>query len=198
MRPGRFVALFCAVFGAAAHAQEGIYVGVGLGNFDFQESFTDPLLGRVGDKVKVSKIFGGFEINDYLAIEIAYGETSDLSQSVMANFPSLGNVNYSLTQDFTMTSLKGIGQYPMDWGALLGGLGYFSSENDFRESGTADCCPPLSNSGTISDNGMAAMLGVEWRFGRFGTRYAFRLEYEWWDMDLSDSSAVGVAFSYGF
>lgn len=198
MRPGRFVALLCAVFGATANAQEGIYVGVGLGNFDFQETRTDPLLGQVTGDVSIAKIFGGFEINDYFAIEISYGETSDLSQSVIGNIPPLGNVNYNLNQDFAMTSLKAIGQYPMDWGALLGGLGYFSSENDFREFGTADCCSPLSNSGTYSDEGMSAMIGIEWRFGRFGTRYGFRLEYEWWDINLTDSSALGLAFSYGF
>lgn len=190
--------LLCAFSGAAANAQEGIYVGVGIGSFDFQEALTDPLLGQVAGDVSIAKIFGGFEINNYFAIEISYGETSDLSQSVMGNFPTLGNVNYNLTQDFAMTSLKAVGQYPMDWGAFLGGLGYFSSENDYREFGTADCCNPLSNSGTFSDEGLSAMIGLEWRFGRFGTRYGFRLEYEWWDIDLTDSSAVGLAFSYGF
>ena len=45
---------------------------------------------------------------------------------------------------------------------------------------------------------MTALLGVEWRFGRFGTRYGLRLEYEWWDIDAVSTSAVGLAFSYGF
>jgi hypothetical protein len=198
MRTGRLAALLCAFFGATANAQEGIYVGIGLGNFDFEESLNDPLLGRVGGEVDVAKLFGGFEINDYFAIEISYGETSDLTQRVIGDFPPIGNLDYSLTQDFAITVLRGVGQYPMEWGALLGGLGYFSAENDFRESFAAECCAPFTGSGTISDNGLAGMLGIEWRFGRFGTRYAFRLEYEWWDFDLADASAVGVAFSYGF
>lgn len=198
VRPGRFVAFLCAVFGATANAQEGIYVGIGLGSFELRESLTDPLLGQVGGDVSIAKILGGFEINNYFAIEISYGETSDLSQSVTANIPPLGNVDYTLSQDFAMTSLKAIGQYPMEWGAFLGGLGYYSSENDYREVGTADCCSPLRNNGTFSDEGMSAMIGLEWRFGRFGTRYGLRLEYEWWDIDLVDSSAVGLAFSYGF
>jgi hypothetical protein len=198
MRPVRFVALLCAILGAPANAQEGIYVGLGLGNFDFQETLTDPLLGRVGGDASVAKLFGGFEINDYFAIEIGYGKTGDLLQSVMVNVPTAGEVTYNLSQDLTMTTLRAIGQYPMDWGALLGGLGYYSSENDFTEFGTAECCGPFGNSGTYSDEGLSGMIGLEWRFGRFGTRYAFRLEYEWWDIDLADSSAVGLAFSYGF
>jgi opacity protein-like surface antigen len=202
MRPASFVAILGAILGAitgaAVNAQEGIYVGIGFGNFDYREKFIDSLLGRVADETSIYKILGGFEINDYLAIEINYGQTSDLVQSVTGDFPPLGNLSYTLSQDFTMTSLKAIGQYPMDWGALLGGVGYYSSENDYLEFGTADCCDPVSNGGTFRDEGMAAMVGIEWRFGRFGTRYAFRLEYEYWDIDLVDTSAVGLAFSYGF
>jgi hypothetical protein len=198
MRSGGFLALVCALFGGAASAQEGIYVGIGLGNFDYQENFVDPLLGRVSDNVSTTKIFGGFEINDFFAIEINYAETSDISRRVSGVAPVFGNFDYTFTTDFTMTSLKAVGQYPKDWGVLLGGLGYYTSDNDFRETAVFDCCGTDTNAGEFRDNGLAAMLGIEWRFGRFGARYGVRLEYEWWDIDLLDTSAAGLAFSYGF
>ena len=97
-----------------------------------------------------------------------------------------------------MTNLSAVGQLPLEWGVLMAGLGYYSSENDFVEELMADCCGSITNGNSISDNGVSAMLGIEWRFGRFGTRYGVRLEYEWWDISSVDASAIGIGFSYGF
>jgi len=43
-----------------------------------------------------------------------------------------------------------------------------------------------------------AQLGIEWRFGRFGTGFGVRLEYEWWDISDVDASTVGAGISYRF
>jgi opacity protein-like surface antigen len=198
MRPASFAALLCAIFGSAANAQEGIYVGLGVGKFDYQERFTDPFLGQSSANVDTYKIMGGFEINNYFALEITYGKTDDIVNSVVGNFPSVGDLDLTQSQDFSMTTLRGLGQYPFDWGVLLGGLGYYSSDNKFIEFGQAQCCGQINSGGTIRDDGLTAMVGVEWRFGQFGTRFGVRLEYEWWDINLVDTSAVGVALTYGF
>jgi hypothetical protein len=190
--------LLCVLCGPAALAQESIYVGIGLGSFDYAETARVPVLGKVADKVSAQKLFGGFEINDYFALEISYGKTSDIRQSGTENIDPFGDVTVALETDYSMTVMRAMGQLPFDWGLLLGGLGYYSSANDFNEVTSAACCNSLVNAGTIREDGLMATVGIEWRFGRFGTRYGVRLEYEWWDLSNVDVSIVGLALSYGF
>ena len=195
----RLLACLLASMVSVGHAQEGVYIGLGYGEFDFEEQFVDEVLGRpVSDSVSSYKLFGGFEINQYFAIEVSYGRDDSSQQSISTNFPSVGDVFYLVDIDFTKTAVRAVGQLPLDSVVLLAGLGYFSADQDFAEFAQLECCGPVSNSGTVSLDGMMAQLGVEWRFGRFGTRYGFRLEYEWWDMNEIDASTVGLAFSYGF
>lgn len=187
--------LFLAV--SAASAQEGIYVGIGLGNFEFDETFVDPILERrLSDSMKSSKLFGGFEFNDNLAMEVTYAETSDSTISGNLSPPN-EDVRYTLTADYSYTSLKALGRVPFDWGMLLGGLGYFRSDYGYREQ-LVSGSDSLAGGGTISDEGLSLMLGIEWRFGRFGTHYGFRLEYETFELEATDVSVAGLSFSYGF
>ena len=195
----RLLVLSFALAGTTtAFAQESIYVGIGVGTFDYQESFVSSIVGRVADEVTIRKLMGGFEFNEHLALEINYAKTDDIRESGTQNVPPFGDVTDNLAQDFTITSLTAVGQLPFEWGALLAGLGYFSSENDFTDTLTSDCCDPSIIGGKINDDGLTGLLGIEWRFGRFGTRYAVRLEYQWWDLSDADSSAAGLTFSYGF
>jgi hypothetical protein len=178
-------------------AQENIYAGIGYGEFDYEEQFVDPVLGRVADTVAAYKIFGGFEFNDYFSIEMSYGKDESIVQSGPAFFPGAGSGIYQLDMEFTKTALRAIGQLPLEPVVLMAGLGYFSTDGDVDEFFFTACCQ-FANELATNDNGMMAQLGVEWRFGRFGARYALRLEYEWWDMSEVDASTVGLAFSYGF
>ena len=198
MRQLRLLLLAAVLVGAPAYAQDSIYVGLGVGSFDYKESFNSALYGRIKDSTTAYKLFGGFQFNDHVSLEISFRETDDLVATGSATIAPFGLVNGKYTADFTMTSLTAVGQLPFDWGALLGGLGYFSSENNFREDITTECCEPFVGGGSYDDDGLTGMVGVEWRFGRFGARYGVRLEYEWWDIDAADASAIGVAFSYGF
>jgi hypothetical protein len=191
--------LLLALFATAASAQQSIYVGLALGNFDFSEHIGDLVLGTVSDTATKQQLFGGFEINDHFAIEISYGKTDELHYANTVNVESLGEITGRVDQDFTITNLLAVGQLPFEWGALLGGIGFFSSDNDYRESYTGDILGgTISGDGSFSDDGMSAMLGAEWRFGRFGTRFGIRLQYEWWDIPDVDISSIGMAISYGF
>lgn len=194
----RLLVLPCMFAAAAAFGQDTIYVGVGVGTFSYDETFVSNILGQVSDEVTNRKLFGGFEFNEHFTFEMSYAKTADIRQSGTANVPPFGDVTDVLVMDFTMTALTAVGQLPFNWGALLGGLGYFSSDNGFTDTLTADCCDPSVVSSSISDDGMTALVGIEWRFGRFDTRYGIRLEYQWWDIADADASSVGIAVSYGF
>ena len=198
MRKVTLSILVWAVFGSVSFAQENAYVGVGYGSFDYDEGIVDPVLGPLSESVGSVKLFGGFEMNDHLALEISYGETSDIIFRGTENVPPFGDVTTTLKSDLVITNLTALGQLPLDWGVLFGGLGLFSSEQDFRQILTAACCQPLYGGGKFNEDGMSAKLGIEWRFGRFGTRIGLRLEYDWLDLDYADASQVGFAISYGF
>lgn len=191
-------ALLCLLVAMPVLAQEGVYAGIGLGNFDYEEHMDDPFVGKISDTVSSYKIFGGFEFNDYIAIEISYGKTGTIRKSGSRFSPTLGNVDATLKLDFTNTILMAVGQWPHDWGVLLGGLGYYSYDNKFKQNATTECCGAFANEGTISDQGATAMLGIEWRIGRFGAKVGVRLEYEWLDINGADASTLGVGLSYGF
>ena len=179
-------------------AQETIYIGIGFGQLDYNQNTGDPLLGVIDDTIDSYKLFGGFEFNENFGIEILYGATDDLVTTVSGNIPPFGDLTDTAIIEIKTSALRAIGQLPLDWGVLIGGLGYFSSDRDFDETLVGECCGTLRNTGSVNDDGLTAMLGVEWRFGRFGTTTGIRLEYEWWDTSRVDLSTLGVALSYRF
>lgn len=188
--------LACAA--TVAEAQESVYVGLGFGQYDYEEQFDDPILGQVSDSVDSYKLFGGFELNDYFAIEVSYGKDDNIEQSGSGNFVGFGDVFYQVDIEYKKTAVRAVGMLPFESVVLLGGIGYFSAEADFSEFIATELQGSATGGGTINDDGLMAQLGVEWRFGRFGTRYGIRLEYEWWDQSDVDASTIGLALSYGF
>ena len=193
----RILVLALILAAPVAAAQEG-YVGLSFGSFDYEEEASDPILGLVSDTVGQYKLFGGFEIVQYLAIQVDYTKVGGIEDTASFDTLQFGRVDYFLDMDMTITSVAAVGMLPKDWGALIAGIGYYSSELDFREAAILECCDTVTSDGTINDDGLQAMLGIEWRFGRFGARYAIRLEYNWFDMDGTDTSSLGLGFLYGF
>ena len=193
------VGLVCALLGTAALAQEGMYAGLGYGAFDYEEKFVDPVLGRVSETTSLVKLVGGFEFNDYFALEINYGKSGDIEErGTYFDLNVLQDVEYAIYTDFTITSFKAIGRVPFNWGSLLGGLGYYSSSNDFLQTFSTPGFPTFSQEIPFDDDGLTYMAGLEWRFGRFGKPYRIRAEYETWDISELDLSAVNLIFSFGF
>jgi hypothetical protein len=181
-----------------ALAQDGMYVGLGLGRLDYEEGGFSPAFGNtLADTVLSYKVYGGFEFNQYVAAEISYGKADEVAGGASGNDPDVGNFETSIRTEFTTTVIKVVGQLPLEWGVLIGGIGYFETNADVRIDLTTDL-GSFSGSGSASDDGLAAMFGIEWRFGRFGTGYGVRLEYEWWDLQNADASTIGVGMSYRF
>jgi opacity protein-like surface antigen len=181
-----------------AFAQEGMYVGVGFGSFDFKEDAAFLAPRPFEDSLSAWKVYGGFEFNDYFGFEIRYGGTEKIEQRTSDTGPTLGDFSATVDMDFTTTSAVAMGMFPRDWGVLIGGLGYFNTKSDAHLELIADCCGRLTDSASLSDHGLMAVLGLEWRFGRFGTGAAVRLEYEWLDMADADASTIGVGIAYRF
>lgn len=211
MRYTSFALLSLMLLAATGRAQENAYVGVGYGSFDYGEKSIDQVLGEVSDTLGSTKLFGGFEINDHFLLEVSFGRTDHLRQSgsVVSSitdgfvvYPD-ATVSNRLAIDYEKTALRALGQVPLGPAYFLGGVGWFRADGNVRQRyvfSHPDLAEDIVQPGafTVSDNGLMAILGLEWRFGRFGARYAFRLEYEWWDISNVDASTVGLGFSYGF
>ena len=192
-----FVLFVLSLVAIPTLAQEGMYAGVGYGSFDFDENDIDAVFGNRSDTVDTYKLFGGFEVNEHLSLEISYGATQDLRNTLTATDPIIGVFTTSVATEFTITTVKAIGQLPLDWGILMAGLGYYDLDADIQLR-LDSSLGSFESGGTVGDDGMMAMLGIEWRFGRFGTGYGIRLEYEKWDLDGADASTIGIGASFRF
>ena len=179
-------------------AQEGMYTGIGIGSFDYSES--DPFLAPepLAERVSAWKLYGGFEMNEHLAFEIRYGESEEIGTTTSFVDPFAGPISSTVDVDFQVTTVLGMGMLPFEWGTLLGGIGFFSSSSDADFSIVSECCGSARGSADLDDDGLAAMVGVEWRFGRLGTGIGVRLEYEWLDFENAKASTLGVGVSYRF
>jgi opacity protein-like surface antigen len=187
-----------ALLATPAFAQEGIYVGVGVGSFDYEEDTAFLVPRPFADTVSSWKLYGGFELNEYFAFEIRYGQTDEIEQRFSSMNPDLGDFSERFGVDFTTTSGVAMGVLPLEWGALIGGLGYFSTDAKIGYEITADCCGSFANSISIGDDGLMAVMGLEWRVGRFGTGVGVRLEYEWLDVEDANGSTLGIGVAYRF
>lgn len=187
-----------ALLASPAFAQEGMYVGLSLGRFDFQESRAGLAPGPFDGTASSWRLYGGFEFNEHVAMEIHYGATGRLEQPYSGTDPSLGDFTSTFRTDFKTTSVMAVGMLPKDWGTLLGGLGLYQTKEDVDLDLTASCCGNLTDTISVNDNGTIALLGLEWRFGRFGTGVAVRVEYEWMDISDADASTVSLGIAYRF
>jgi len=187
-----------ALLASPAFAQEGMYVGLGLGSFDFKENGAFLAPGPFDGTASSWKLYGGFEFNDHFGMEIRYGATEKIAQPFSGTDPTLGDFSSTFSTDFKTTSAVAMGVLPKDWGALIGGIGYFNTDEGVDLALTAECCGATTGGTSIGDDGLMAVLGIEWRFGRFGTGYGVRVEYEWLDISGASAATLGIGVSYRF
>lgn len=196
MRAAGIVVL--ALLASPALAQEGMYVGLALGSFDYKENSAFLAPRPFNDTASSWKVYGGFEFSDHFGLEIRYGATEKISQPFSGTDPSLGDFSSTFSTDFKTTAAVALGVLPKDWGALIGGIGYFNTDQGADLALTAECCGALTDSASVGEDGLMAVLGVEWRFGRFGTGVGVRVEYEWLDITDAGASTLGVGVAYRF
>lgn len=185
-------------FATPTLAQEGMYVGLGLSSFDYSEDAGFLAPEAFSDTVSAWKAYGGFEFGEHVGVEIRYGATGKIETTSAGTDPTLGDYTAAVSTDFKITSALVLGVLPKDWGALFGGVGYFNSTGKARLTLDTACCGVFNPTASANDNGLTAALGVEWRFGRFDTGVALRLEYEWLDFENGNASTLGIGVAYRF
>ena len=210
---------------ALAQQSLGLYVGIGLGNFQFEEDSrslaANPAAGRprvdeitnravtsvvglrvpgVEDSALALKFYGGWNLTEFLGVEVSYSLTDKLATTYSTRVDEL-TVSTSIATEMEVGAARVMGYLPLGWGALFGGLGYFQANFSPSEnvaivvSGAADDSNAVTLGGTItSEKGPTALVGVEWSLASV----AIRADYEWLDMGAADASTVGVGVTLRF
>lgn len=168
---------------------EGPYIGLSIGNFNYEEVDQENSF-FLDDATTSYRLIGGYQLNENLAIEGTIGKTGDLKQSFNLFPPGSGTLD--IKAEYEVTTIRALGLVPLDQIDLFGGIGYYSST--FSASGTAT---GIGSIGEFEEDESGAMIlgGVNWYLDKFTVRG----EYEWFDTDSDvDASNLSVGILFRF
>ena len=194
----------------------GLYVGVGAGNFQFDEdqrglaaslaSVSESLpagglrVSGINDSALTWKLFSGWQFTDYIGVEVGYRQARNLETSFSAAVADL-SVSARIATDVEIGTARVMGFLPVRWVSLFGGVGYFqadatASENiDLTIAGISVAGHAVTLGGSpSSENGPTVILGAQWAL----PSVIIRADYEWLDMEAADASMIGIGASLRF
>lgn len=216
-----FFLLFASLHAAAQQRGLGLYAGISLGQFQFEEDH-GPLsvevdaglagdivdnatqsigirAARLDDSELALKIFGGWNINDTLGVEVSYGRANKLA-SVYTEQVGDVTVSANLSTNIDIGSARVMGYLPFRLGAFFGGLGYFSAETSSTQnvglvvSGAGSVQNTVNLGGSATDSGPTAIVGFQWALPTL----VLRADYELFDMNAGSAATLNVGVSLGF
>ena len=174
---------FLLLFPIAVATQSCSYVGVGGGTSTWDVEFSG--FPQVDDADTSIKLFGGFDLGETFAIELAYADLGEASGSL--SFP--GIVEATITLEATAISAALVGQLPLgETFALFGKAGMAFWDAELTSESTIFGIPQPTQS--VSDTGVDPLVG----FGLGimpGETFGFRLEFERY-LELAELADVDV------
>jgi outer membrane protein with beta-barrel domain len=181
----RLALLTCLGFAQLAHAQaeRGGYMGGSVGIFDYEEAPTVDELA-FSDDPWIYHIFGGYQLNEHVAIEAGFGRTGDIEGSFTDIFPGF---TVEVDAIYDIYTFKVLGILPFDAVSLFGAAGYYSASL----SGPVE----VVNFGQIGEldgheRGATATIGVQKDFGLDLRSMSLRAQLDWYDFG-SEIDATG-------
>ena len=216
-----FFLLLASVHAAAQQRGLGLYAGVGIGKFQFEEDHgplsvvlddrrVDEIVGNVTQTIGIRsvrledselslKIFGGWNIMGNLGVEVSYGRANELTSTYTEQ---VGDVTLSanLSTNIDIGTARVMGYLPFRVGAFFGGLGYFSAETSSTQnvglvvSGVGSVQNAVSLGGTATDSGPTAIVGFQWALPTL----VLRADYELLDMNAGSAATLSAGVSLRF
>lgn len=183
----------CLAIAGRAEAQDisGPYVGVGAGLFNFEG---DEEIGiRISDGAGIYRIVGGYQLNSNYAIEAGFARSTDVKEQLFfAN--QLGNVfTIDLGVETEIKTLRVLALAPFSGLGMFGSVGYYDA--DFTTTFSLnDPVNPQRGSFEQSDSGVMVAGGIQYEW----SRVALRGEYEWFDTDDIDATAINLVAVFRF
>ena len=220
----RLIAFFLLLASTQAAAQQrglGLYAGVGVGRFQFEEEQgplsvvlderrVDEIVGEVTQTIGIRsvrlddselswKLFGGWAFTENLGVEVGYGRANELASAYTEQVGDV-TVSASLSTDIDIATARVMGYLPFRVGAFFGGLGYFSAETSSTQnvglvvSGVGSVQNAVNLGGTATDSGPTAIVGFRWAVSSL----VLRTDYELFDMNAGSAATLNVGVSLGF
>lgn len=191
------VALVAGLIGTQAFAQENkFYLGVAGGQTKYDTGVT-AITSSLDEKDTGWKVFGGYEINEYVSVEGYYADLGDatLSGSNGQTFKFKGT-----TYQFTTTASIGINATA--WGAaLLAGVPINQTIKPYAKLGFNRVTVETSYTGTTAPNEKSTEtdpvfgIGVEFNITK---QLALRAEYEIYDDSDGDAKYANIGMKFRF
>jgi len=216
-----FLVLLASLQAGAQQRGLGIYAGVGVGNFQYEEDHGPlsvvvedrPLddivrsatrtigLRSVGldDSELAWKIFGGWNFTNNLGVEVSYARANDLTSTYSEQIGDI-TVSANLSTNVDIGAARVMGYLPFRLGALFGGVGYFNAQTSSTQSvglmvsGTGSIQDSIELGGSSTDNGLTAIVGFQWALPIL----MLRADYELMDMNAGSAATLNVGVSLGF
>jgi opacity protein-like surface antigen len=206
----RLLTLALVLISTSVLAQEerGPYIGLGLGQLDYEDTFLNRL--DYDDTMTSTSIRGGFRFNETLAFEGVYGNPSSFNVHKSGLIPTFlaengtyvgGEFDARLSGDLDYMEVRVLAHA----GHVLFGLGYYTLDVTGNIVGTTQLAlnePPqpagasFSSSLSDSDHGYSILIGAQWDFSE---RWGIRAEYEYFDVSSpADVLILGVGVQYKF
>jgi hypothetical protein len=195
--------VWLVLVGTASHAQENSYVYVGLGAGAFDHAILVPNQGfefTISDRTTATKLYGGWRVNDNMALEASYGESGELHWAdsiIVLNAdgvfgPDLNVMLDAVTRAEWTTSTVSVLGYV---GRVFGGFGWYNVDGSFSWDAVCSCGPgdyEIARDSTESD--VFFTVGAEWDF----EWWAVRGQYEHYDTQGKAQSALYMGVSLRF
>ena len=216
-----FFLLLASLHAAAQQRGLGLYAGVGIGKFQFEEDHgplsvevdarvLDGIVGNATQNISIRsarlddselslKIFGGWNITGNLGVEVSYGRANELTSTYTEQVGDV-TVSANLATDLDIGTARVMGYLPFRVGAFFGGLGYFSAETSSTQnvglvvSGVGSVQNAVSLGGSATDNGPTAIVGFQWALPTF----VLRTDYELLDMNAGSAATISAGISLQF
>jgi OOP family OmpA-OmpF porin len=177
---------------ASAQAQQsvaGFYVGGSLGQSSFDKDIVRELItsGRVDTSDTGFKVFGGYQFNRNVGLEVAYVDLGKASYSGFAGTdPVIGG-----KVEVTGVNLSAVGAWPVAPNLdVFGKIGFLSWEDK-----ASDVTNGIPFSDTIDGTDLSFGFGASWHLTR---NVRLRVEWERFRVDDTDADLFSVGAVYKF
>ena len=218
---GLFFLLLVSLQAAAQQRGLGVYAGIGIGNFQFEEDqgpisvavddrLADEIIvgatqtigihsARLDDSELAWKIFGGWAITDNLGLEVSYGRANELTSTYSEQVGD-ETVSANLSTNIDIAAARVVGYLPFRLGALFGGVGYFSAETRSTQNigltvaGAGSVRNTVTLGGSATDSGPTAIVGLQWGLPSL----VLRADAELFDMNAGRAATLKVGVQFGF
>ena len=184
--------------------EKGFYVGgsVGYTSLDtLSESSINSTLATSGITATSSvddndlgwKIFGGYNINKYFGLELAYVDLGEADANITVTAPTAATVNATAEGDgFT---IAGIARYPVsEQFDVFGKVGAFVWDTEVTASVASGATTAAISAG---DNGTDVMFGFGAEY-EIANNFGIRAEWERYKLNGDDADLFSLGLEYDF